>query len=299
MHGILSRMVVCDLIWLIIQSLACLPICWLILASCSPVSGGISLQMLWLLCMIHLWPGLLSKPRNWSGNRPATKDCSVNGEWYTPRLTTNPTCRGTTKGEAADKQWTSIKQLLQGANYIAYTNGSMKENNMKSRTGAEWVLYWKVMERRSGSEGMRRHAEVCDANPWREQTQARILLFVDKTSSVGGVTNERPGYNGYHKVCGSCNTLSWQEQKNKHRSNMGHRTHEHSTKTTEQIDSKGDWTWTSHRNHDISKKPLLTDTGQHEARMCQWMAEQANDWMIRHIRSHTTILDRITCTPHT
>ena len=37
---------------------------------------------------------------------------------YTPRLTTNPTCRGTTKGEAADEHWTRIKQLSQDANYI-------------------------------------------------------------------------------------------------------------------------------------------------------------------------------------
>ena len=39
----------------------------------------------------------------------------------------------------------------------------MKEKDGENRTGAGWVLYWKGMERKSGSEGMGRHAEVYDA----------------------------------------------------------------------------------------------------------------------------------------
>ena len=47
---------------------------------------------------------------------------------YATRLTTNPTCRGTTKGEAANAHQTRILEITQKNKYIiTYTDGSMKE----------------------------------------------------------------------------------------------------------------------------------------------------------------------------
>jgi len=48
---------------------------------------------------------------------PPWRACAQDKQ-YTPRLTTNPAHRGTTKGEAADEHQTRIKQLSQDANYI-------------------------------------------------------------------------------------------------------------------------------------------------------------------------------------
>ena len=63
---------------------------------------------------------------------------------YATRLTTNPARRGTTKGEAADEHRTRISQISQKNEYIiTYTDGSMKEIEQKTRTGAGWVVYWK------------------------------------------------------------------------------------------------------------------------------------------------------------
>jgi len=46
-------------------------------------------------------------------------------------------------------------KFSQDANYIiVYTDGSMKEIDRENRTGAGWVIHWKGIERRSGSEGM-------------------------------------------------------------------------------------------------------------------------------------------------
>ena len=134
---------------------------------------------------------------------------SAQDKRYTLRLTTNPARRGTTKGEAADEHWTRITQLPQDANYtIMYTNGSMKEKDQESRTGAGWVLYWKGTERRNGSEGMGKCAEVYDAEmlarlrgletatefqPTMPAEQARIILFADNTSSIASIINEKPG----------------------------------------------------------------------------------------------------------
>jgi len=82
---------------------------------------------------------------------------------YTPRLTTNTVRRGITKGEATDEHRTRITQLSQDVDYIIiYADGSMKEKDQESRTGAGWVLYWKGTERRNGSEGMGKHVEVYD-----------------------------------------------------------------------------------------------------------------------------------------
>ena len=83
---------------------------------------------------------------------------------YVTRLMTNPTCRGTTKGEAADAHQTRISQMSQKNEYIiTYTNGSMKEVEQENWTGAGWVIYWKGIERRSGNKGMGRFIEVYDA----------------------------------------------------------------------------------------------------------------------------------------
>ena len=66
---------------------------------------------------------------------------------YATRLTTNPARRGTTKGEAADAHRTRISQISQKNEYIiTYTDGSMKEIEQENRTGAGWVIYWKVIE---------------------------------------------------------------------------------------------------------------------------------------------------------
>jgi hypothetical protein len=74
---------------------------------------------------------------------------------YATRLTTNRGRRGFTKGEAADEHRTRITQLSIDADYIiTYTDESMKEKEQENRTGAGWVLYWKGVERRNGSEGM-------------------------------------------------------------------------------------------------------------------------------------------------
>ena len=81
------------------------------------------------------------------------------------RADNKPPRRGTTKGEAADEHQARIKQLSQDANYIiVYTDGSMKEKDGENRTRAGCVIYWKGMERKSGSEGMGRRAEVYDAD---------------------------------------------------------------------------------------------------------------------------------------
>ena len=83
---------------------------------------------------------------------------------YMTRLMTNPTHRGTTKGEAADAHQTRISQISQKNKYIiTYTNGSMKEVEQENWTGVGWVIYWKGIERRSGNEGMGRFTEVYDA----------------------------------------------------------------------------------------------------------------------------------------
>ena len=128
------------------------------------------------------------------------------------RLTTNPTCRGTTKGEAADAHQTGISQISQKNEYIiTYTDGSMKEVEQENRTGAGWVIYWKGIERRSGKEGMGRFIEVYDAEmlallrgleaavdfqqelPEADRRQLTIILFADNTSSVEAIMEEKPG----------------------------------------------------------------------------------------------------------
>ena len=74
---------------------------------------------------------------------------------------TNPARSGTTKGEAADEHQTRISQISQKKEYIiTYTDGSMKEIEQENQTGAGWVIYWKGIERRRGSKGMGRYAEV-------------------------------------------------------------------------------------------------------------------------------------------
>ena len=131
---------------------------------------------------------------------------------YATRLTTNPARRGLTKGEAADEHRTRITQLSQDADYvIIYTDGSTKEKDQESRSGTGWVLYWKGTERRNGSEGMGKHANVYDAEmlallrgletaiefqlamPKENRKQSRIILFADNTSSVASIINEKPG----------------------------------------------------------------------------------------------------------
>jgi ribonuclease HI len=131
---------------------------------------------------------------------------------YATRLTTKPAQRGLTKREAADEHRTRITQLSQDADtIITYTDGSMKEKEQENRTGAGWVLYWKGVERRNGSEGMSKHAEAYEAEmlallrglemaiefqkamPKKTRKRSRIILFADNTSSVASITNEKPG----------------------------------------------------------------------------------------------------------
>ena len=87
----------------------------------------------------------------------------------------------------------------------------MKEKDQESQTGVGWVLYWKGMERRNGSKGMGKHAEVYDTKmlallrgletamefqptmPAGNREQARIILFADNTSLIASITNEKPG----------------------------------------------------------------------------------------------------------
>ena len=73
------------------------------------------------------------------------------------------------------------------------------------------VIYWKGIERRRGSEGMGRFAEVYDAEvlallrgleaaidfqqetPELDRRRSTIVLFADNTSSVEVITEEKPG----------------------------------------------------------------------------------------------------------
>ena len=131
---------------------------------------------------------------------------------YATRLTTNPARKGLPKGEAADEHRTRITQLSQDTDYIiTYTDGSMKEKEQQNRTGAGWVLYWKGVERRNGSEAMGKDAEVYDAEmlallrgletaiefqqamPEENRKRSKIVLFADNTSSVASITSEKPG----------------------------------------------------------------------------------------------------------
>ena len=136
----------------------------------------------------------------------------ANDTQYATRLTTNPAQRGITKGEAADEHRTRVAQLSQENDYIiTYTDGSMKEKEQGRRTGAGWVVYWKGVERRCGSEGMGRLAEVYDAEmlallrgletaiefqqeiPRANRRRTKIVLFADNTASVTAITKETPG----------------------------------------------------------------------------------------------------------
>ena len=87
----------------------------------------------------------------------------------------------------------------------------MKEIEQENRTGAGWVIYWNGIERRKGSEGMGKFAEVYDAEmlalrrgleaaiefqqeiPESDRKQSTIILFADNTSSVEAITEEKPG----------------------------------------------------------------------------------------------------------
>ena len=87
----------------------------------------------------------------------------------------------------------------------------MKEIEQENRTGVGWVIYWKGIERRRGSEGMGRYAEVYDAEmlallrglgaaidfqqeiPELDRRQLTIILFADNTSSVEAIMEEKPG----------------------------------------------------------------------------------------------------------
>ena len=87
----------------------------------------------------------------------------------------------------------------------------MKEKERAHRTGAGWVLYWKGRERRNGSEGMGKLAEVYDAKmlallrgletaivfqqetPETNNKGPRIVLFTDNMAAVTAIMKEEPG----------------------------------------------------------------------------------------------------------
>ena len=152
-------------------------------------------------------------PRNTEKVAPAHTDPPWRTDKrYATRLTTNPARKGLPKGEAADKHRTRITQLSQDTDYIiTYTDGSVMEKEQQNRTGAGWVLYWKGVERRNGSEALGKHAEVHDAEmlallrgletaiefqqamPEENRKRSKIVLFADNTSSVASITSKKPG----------------------------------------------------------------------------------------------------------
>ena len=152
----------------------------------------------------------LNYSSSWSQGLILTLSSSTSDR-YANRLTTNPAQRGTTKGEAADEHRTRVARLSQENDYIiTYTDGSMKEKEQGRRTGAGWVVYWKGVERRCGSEGMGRQAEVYDPEmlallrgletaiefqqeiPHVNRRRTKIVLFADNTASVTAITNAVP-----------------------------------------------------------------------------------------------------------
>ena len=125
-------------------------------------------------------------------------------------ITINPAGRGLTKDQAAEEHQIRFTNISQDADYIIiYTDGSMTGKEQEKRTGAGWVLYWKGVERRKGSEGMGQHAGVYDAEmlallrglqtaiefwqtmPGENRKQSKIVLYSDSTLSVASIAKEK------------------------------------------------------------------------------------------------------------
>src|SRR5258706_12677706 len=133
----------------------------------------------------------------------------------------------------------------------------MKEKDQENHPGAGWVLYWKGVERRRRSEGMGKLAEIYDAEMLvllrgletaiefqQETPEVRQKIVKDRISRRRHVLercdNERgPRTQPTNIDRGNCDDLPQREQKCKHGSIVGPRTHGNTRKRQSGRNSEG------------------------------------------------------------